>query len=453
MLRFPPGPSSLDAFRGMLPARGMSGFPAFFRTTAARYGTIASSRVGRNRFFYVNEPAAVEEVLVTAGRSYVKGRGTQRLERLLGKGLLTSNGAFHLRQRRLVQPAFHRERIAGYAAVMVARAERFADGVAAGETIDAVAAMSRLTLGIAAETLFGADVDDQAGTIGRALHAAMESFPISLTPIGELLDHLPWVPVVRRFLAARAELDAIVYALIEARRNDPAAAGRTDVLGMLLAAGDGPGGMDVEQIRDETMTIFLAGHETTAMALTWTLWLLSQHPDAEARLQAELAAVLDGRAPTMDDVPALRYTRDVIAESMRLYPPAWVVGRRAVEDAPLGEWTVPKGSIVIMSQWITQRDPRFWPQAVAFRPERWANGETDELPKFAYFPFGGGTRICIGEAFAWTELVLVLATIARRWRFTAAPGMTLTGQPSVTLRPATTVPLTPLSPTPLSLRA
>ena len=443
MPRFPPGPSSLDAFRGMLPARGMSGFPAFFRTTAARYGTIASSRVGRNRFFYVNEPAAVEEVLVTAGRSYVKGRGTQRLERLLGKGLLTSNGAFHLRQRRLVQPAFHRERIGGYAAVMVARAERFADGVAAGETIDAVAAMSRLTLGIAAETLFGADVDDQAGTIGRALHAAMESFPISLTPIGELLDHLPWVPVVRRFLAARAELDAIVYALIEARRNDPAAAGRTDVLGMLLAAGDGPDGMDVEQIRDETMTIFLAGHETTAMALTWTLWLLSQHPDVEARLQAELAAVLDGRAPTMDDLPALRYTRDVIAESMRLYPPAWVVGRRAVEDAPLGEWTVPKGSIVIMSQWITQRDPRFWPQADAFRPERWANGETDGLPKFAYFPFGGGTRICIGEAFAWTELVLVLATIARRWRFTAAPGMTLTGQPSVTLRPAAPVPLVP----------
>jgi cytochrome P450 len=420
----------------------MAGFPIFFRTTAERYGPIASSRVGLRRFYYVNEPAAIEELLVTAGRSYVKGRGTQRLERLLGRGLLTSNGALHLRQRRLVQPAFHRERIAGYAATMVARAERFAANVVPDETIEMDAAMARLTLGIAAETLFGAHIDDEADTIGRALDVAMESFPISLSPIGELLDHLPWVPVVRRFLGARAELDAIVYRLIAARRNDPGAGSRADVLEMLLAAGDGPDGMDVRQIRDETMTIFLAGHETTAMALTWTWWLLSQHPKVEAKLRAELAAVLDGRAPTMDDVPALRLTRDVIAESMRLYPPAWVVGRRAIEDAPLGPWTVPKGSIVIASQWITHHDPRFWREPEAFRPERWSNGETDGLPKFAYFPFGGGTRVCIGEAFAWTELVLVLATIARRWRFEAAPGLTaLPFQPSVTLRPATAVPL------------
>jgi cytochrome P450 len=454
MSRFPAGPGSLEAFRGMLPARGMAGFPVFLGKTAARYGPIASSRLARNRFYFVSEPAAVEDVLVTFGRSYVKGRGTQRLERLLGKGLLTSNGALHLRQRRLVQPAFHRERIAGYAAAMVARAERFADGMVPGETIDAVAAMSRLTLGIAAETLFGAEIDDQADTIGRALHVAMESFPISLTPIGELLDHLPWVPVVRRFLEARAELDAIVYRLIDARRREPGAAARPDVLGMLLAAGDGPEGMDVEQIRDETMTIFLAGHETTAMALTWTWWLLSQHPEIEARLGADLEAVLGGRTPTIDDVPALRYTRDVIAESMRLYPPAWAVGRRAIEDAPLGKWTVPKGSIVIMSQWVTHRDPRFWAEPEAFRPERWSNGETDGQPKFAYFPFGGGTRLCIGEAFAWTELVLVLATIARRLRFTAAPGLTyVTAQPSVTLRPATTVPLVAHVSAPLSPRA
>jgi cytochrome P450 len=422
----------------------MTGFPTFFRKTAARFGPIASSLVGRNRFYYVSEPAAIEDVLVTAGRSYIKGRGTQRLERLLGKGLLTSNGALHMRQRRLVQPAFHRERITGYAATMVRRAEAFADGLAPGETLEIDAAMSRLTLGIAAETLFGAEVDDQADTIGRALDTAMESFPISLTPIGELLDHLPWVPVVKRFLGARAELDAIVYRLIETRRADPAAAGRPDVLGMLLAAGDGPDGMDVEQIRDETMTIFLAGHETTAMALTWTWWLLAQHPAVEAQLQAELAAVLGGRAPTMDDVPALRLTRDVLAESMRLYPPAWVVGRRAIEDAPLGPWTVPKGSIVIMSQWITHRDPRFWREPDAFRPERWSNGETDALPKFAYFPFGGGNRVCIGEAFAWTELILVLAAIARRWRFAATAGLAaITGQPSVTLRPSAAVPLVP----------
>jgi cytochrome P450 len=202
--------------------------------------------------------------------------------------------------------------------------------------------------------------------------------------------------------------------------------------------------MDVRQIRDETMTIFLAGHETTAMALTWTWWLLSQHPAIEARMRAELETVLGGRAPAMDDLPALAFTRDVIAESMRLYPPAWILGRRALEDVPLGPWIVPKGSIVLMSQSYTHRDPHFWREPDAFRPERWTNGETAGLPKFAYFPFGGGTRICIGEAFAWTELVLVLATIARRWRFEPTPGQPdLTSQPSVTLRPAAAVPLIP----------
>jgi cytochrome P450 len=442
MPRFPAGPGPIDAFRGMLPARGMTGFPAFLQKTTARYGPIASSTPGRKRFFYVSEPAAVEEVLVTVARSYIKGRGTQRLERLLGKGLLTSNGPLHLRQRRLVQPAFHRERIAGYAATMVRRAEAFADALVPGETLEIDDAMSRLTLGIAAETLFGAEVDDQADTIGRALDMAMESFPISVTPIGELLDHMPWMPIVARFLRARAELDAIVYRIIDARRAEPAGTERPDVLGMLLAAGDGPDGMSIEQIRDETMTIFLAGHETTAMALTWTWWLLAQHPEIEARLQAELAAVLGGRPPTMDDVPALRFTRDVIAESMRLYPPAWLVGRRAIEDAPLGPWTVPKGAIVLMSQWITHRDPRFWREPDAFRPQRWSSGELEGQPKFAYFPFGGGNRVCIGEAFAWTELILVLATIARKRRFAATPGSAgLVSQPLVTLRPAAAVPL------------
>jgi len=440
MTRFPPGPGPIEAFRGMLPAHGMSGFPVFFRRVAERYGPIASARVGLQRFYYVSAPAAIEELLVTNGRAFVKGRGTQRLERLLGKGLLTSNGAFHLHQRRLVQPAFHRERIAGYAAAMVAHADRFAAGLEAGATVEMDGAMSRLTLGITAETLFGADVDDDADTIGRAMHEAMVSFPISLTPIGELLDHLPMVPIVRRFRAARSELDGVIYRLIAERRAQPSE--RPDVLGMLLASGDGPDGMDVEQIRDEAMTIFLAGYETTARALTWTWWLLAQHPEHAARLADELGAVLDGRPPTVDDVPQLRYTHDLIAESMRLYPPAWVVGRRAAETSSLGEWTVPKGSIVLASQWITHHDPRFWREPEAFRPERWSTGETAGQPKFAYFPFGGGNRLCIGEGFAWTELVLVLATIARRWHFAPTPGTAaLFPQPSVTLRPAGPVPL------------
>jgi len=451
MTRFPPGPGRLAATRGMLPGRNMAGIPGFLRATVARYGPIVSMPVGRQRFYVVNEPAAIEDLLVNHGRSFVKGRGTQRLERLLGRGLLTSNGAFHLRQRRLVQPAFHRERIAGYAAAMVARAERFADGVRAERTLEMHQAMLHLTLGIAGETLFGADVDREADAIGSALDEAMRSFPAAVSPIGELLDHFPFLPIVRRFRAARATLDAIVYRLIDERRRAPAPSARGDVLEMLLAAGDGPDGMDAEQIRDEAMTIFLAGHETTANALTWTWWLLARHPAVAEALGAELRSVLGERAPTFDDVPALRFTRDVVAEAMRLYPPAWIVGRRAIEAAPLGEWTVPAGAVVLASQLVTHHDPRFWREPEAFRPERWSNGETDALPKFAYFPFGGGTRVCIGESFAWTEAVLVLATIARRWRFAAAPDLDELGyQPRVTLRPATAVPLVPRAVAPLA---
>jgi cytochrome P450 len=426
----------------MLPGREMQGFPRFFRAATERYGPIVSSKVGRTRFFYVNDPAAIEDMLVTHGRSYMKGRGTQRLERLLGTGLLTSNGAVHLKQRRLVQPAFHRDRIAGYDATMVARAEAFAAGLRPGTTLEMDAAMARLTLGIAAETLFGANVDNQADRIGCALDMAMESFPISLSPIGELLDHLPMLPIVRRFLAARAELDAIVYGIIEERMRTPDPEQRRDVLGTLLEAGDGPEGMDVQQIRDETMTIVLAGHETTANALTWTWWLLDRHPAIAERVRAEIAEVLGERTATIDDVPALAFTRDVIAESMRLYPPAWVVGRRAIEPVPLGPWTVPRNGVVLACQLVTHRDPRFWREPEAFRPERWSNGETDALPKFAYFPFGGGNRVCIGESFAWTEAILVLAAIARTRRFRPAPGLRTVGtQPFVTLRPAGAVPL------------
>ncbi len=426
-----------------MPGPDMSRIPAFFRFTAATYGPISSFRVGPRRFYNLNDPELIEELLVAKSASFVKSRGVQRLGRLLGNGLLTSNGAFHLRQRRLVQPAFHRERIAAYASAMVARADRFAATVEPGATLAIDAAMYRLTLGIAAETLFGADVDAEAGVIGTALDEAMAGFPAALSPIGELLDYLPMVPVVRRFRAARAQLDAIVYRLIDEKRA-ALAAGRPgdDVLSMLLAAREGDETMTVAQIRDEAMTIFLAGHETTANALAWTWWLLATHPAVAAALDAELARVLDGRLPTVADLPQLAFARDVVAESMRLYPPAWTVGRTAREATTIGDWTLARGSIAIASQLVVHRNPRFWREPDAFRPERWSNGETAGLPKFAYFPFGGGNRVCIGESFAWTEAVLVLATIARRWRFTPAPGVTaIETAPLVTLRPKTAIPL------------
>jgi cytochrome P450 len=444
MASFPPGPGPLAALRGMIPRGDMNRIPAFLRATSERYGPVSSFPVAGRRFYFVNDPAAIEDLLVGNPRSFVKGRGTQRLERLLGQGLLTSNGAHHLRQRRLVQPAFHRERIAGYAATMVARAEGFADGLATGGELELGAAMSRLTLGIAAETLFGADVDREADTIGAALDEAMRSFPLAISPLGELLDHLPMVPVVRRFRAARGSLDSIVYRMIYLRRRERRREGETegprDVLGMLLDAADAEGGMPIEQIRDEALTLLLAGHETTANALTWTWLLLAQHPAAEERLHTELDRVLAGRPPAIGDLPALPFARDVMAEAMRLYPPAWIVGRRAVEPARLGPWTVPKDGVVLASQLVTHRDPRFWHDPEAFRPERWSNGETAALPKFAYFPFGGGNRLCVGETFAWTETVLVLAALARRLRFRAAPDLgPVPAQPLVTLRPGALV--------------
>ncbi len=421
----------------------MSRIPAFLAATAARYGPLSSWWVGGRRFYLVNDPALIEELLVARGASFVKSRGVQRLERLLGRGLLTSNGAFHLRQRRLVQPAFHRDRIARYASVMVARADRFSAEVEPGATLAIDRAMYRLTLGIVAETLFGADVDAETETIGAALDDAMAGFPAAISPFGELLDHLPMVPVVRRFRAARATLDRIVYGLIDERRaaRDDRGPG-ADVLSMLLAAHEGDERMTVEQIRDEAMTMFLAGHETTANALAWTWWLLARTPAIAASLDAELETLLGGRLPTMDDVPRLSRTRDIVAEAMRLYPPAWVIGRLCVAQTTLGDWTIPQGAIILASQLLMHRDPRYWRDPEAFRPERWSNGETTELPKFAYFPFGGGNRVCIGESFAWTELVLVVATIARRWHFMPAPGLTAVPiEPIVTLRPKTAIPL------------
>jgi cytochrome P450 len=440
MARFPPGPPGLVALRRMFGGGNVGRAPAFFRDVAARYGPIASWRMGPPRFYLVSEPALIEELLVARGRSFVKGRGTQRLERLLGRGLLTSNGALHLSQRRLVQPAFHRERIAGYAATMVEHAERFADALPLDRPVAIERAMHRLTLAIAAETLFGTQLEADAGTIGRALDAAMTSFPLAVLPFGELLDLLPMLPVTRRFQAARAQLDAIVYRIIAERRAGPATSSH-DLLSLLLAAGEDGVAMDDRQVRDEALTLLLAGHETTANALTWCWWLLARHPEVQARVHAELDAVLAGRRPTFDDLPALKRTHDVVAEALRLYPPAWVVGRRAIEPVELGGWRLARGSLVVTSQYAVQRDPRWWTAPEAFRPERWSNGETAALPKFAYFPFGGGTRLCIGEGFAWAEAILVLAAVARRFRFEPAderePGLAV----SVTLRPAGSIPL------------
>jgi cytochrome P450 len=432
--RFPAGPSPFVAARSLATSGTMARLPGFLARVAAEHGPIASWRMPRARFWFLDDPAAIEQLLIANGYDVIKGRGLRRMRRLLGHGLLTSDEPLHLRQRRLVQPAFHRERVAGYAATMIEAAREAAERLEDGEVVAVDALMNRLALRIAAATLFSADVDDDADAIGRAVTASMALFPQSLSPWGELLDLMPWHPATRRFRAARGALDAVIYRMIEERRRD--ARDRGDLLSILLSVRDEDGNpMPTELVRDEALTLLLAGHETTANALAWAWDALARHPDAEARLHAELDEVLGDRDPEPADYPRLPFTRDVVAEAMRLRPPAWILGRRVIRPIRLGEWNVPAGSVALVSQLVTHRNPRFWREPDAFRPERWSNSETAALPRFAYFPFGGGNRICIGESFAWTEAVLVLATLARRVRFVGIDPEPVPLDPVVTLRP------------------
>ena len=404
----------------------------------AGYGDVSHFRVGRQLVYLANHPDLVRDVLVTHGRRFAKGRGLERARVLLGNGLLTSEGEFHLRQRRLVQPAFHRARLDGYAAVMADVAARHAARLRDGETVDVARAMTALTLAIVGRTLFDADVEGEAPEIGEVLGAALEHFNLLLLPFSELLEYLP-IPATIRFRRVRRRLDAPIYRIIAERRAS--GEDRGDLLSMLLAARDDDGSaMDDLQLRDEAMTLFLAGHETTANLLAWTWWLLARHPDVEARLHAEVDAL--GRAPTLADVERLPYARQVVAESMRLYPPAYVLGRRALEPYRLGDWDIPARAIVLASQWLLHRDPRFWPDPTRFDPERWRAGAAEARPRFAYFPFGAGTRVCVGEHFAWTEAILVLATLAQQVRFTRPAGAPdAAPRAIVTLRPRAGLPM------------
>ena len=405
----------------------------FFTTLARTYGDVTSYRMAGEQLFLINEPRLIRDVLVTHNRNFTKSRGLERSKRLLGQGLLTSEGAMHLRQRRLMQPAFHRDRVAGYGDLMVGYADRMRRAWADGATLDISREMNRLTLSIVGKTLFDVDVEEQAATVGEALTAVMESFWMTLLPFADVLERLP-VPKLRRARMARARLDAIIYRMIADRRSS--GGDRGDLLSMLLAAqdeDDGRGMTDL-QVRDEAMTIFLAGHETTANALTWTWFLLSGAPDIEARLHDEVARALQGRLPSVADLPSLPFVERVVTESMRLYPPAWIIGRRAIDEYRVGEYVAPPRSILVMSPYIMQRDERFYTDPERFDPDRWTPEFRAALPKFAYFPFGGGPRQCIGESFAWMELILLVATMTQQCRLRLVPGHPVVPQPLITLR-------------------
>jgi len=425
----PPGPKNSPIVGNLYAFRKS---PLDFLSKMAReYGDLVYFKVARQHMYLVNHPDYAREVLVNNQSNFIKSRALQRAKVLLGEGLLTSEGQQHLRQRRLVQPAFHRERLAVYAAAMSAGAVRWRERWRAGSTLDISTEMPHLTLSIVAKTLFSADVESEASEIGAAMTTVLEMFRLLLMPFAEYLEKLP-LPHVRRFEKARARLDATIYGLIRERRTSGVDTG--DLLSMLLFAQDEESGMTDEQVRDEALTLFLAGHETTANALTWTWYLLSQHPEIERRFHDEIDAVLGNRAPEFADVPQLRSAEMILAEALRLYPPAWAIGRKAKGAFELGGVEIPAESICILCPYLVHRDPRWFPEPEKFDPERWTPQARDARPKFSYFPFGGGARVCIGERFAWMEGVIVMAAIAQKWRLRLQPGQRGEPLPLITLR-------------------
>ena len=415
-----------------------------FEYLAATFGRVSCYRIGPSQVVVMNDPELIREVLITQPQNFIKERTQRRMKILLGEGLITSDGEIHKRQRRIAAPAFHRQRIQAYATLMVERAAAMRDSWKAGVEVDASAEMMRLALQIVARTLFDSDVTKDVQRINNEVNAIMRlyNFLIAL-PRAEALLHLP-IPGLMRFKRARQRLDKVVYRMIEDRRRSGMDGG--DLLSMLLASRDDEddhSGMTNEQLRDEVLTIFLAGYETVANALAWTWLLLGQNPDAEAKLHAEIDLVLGGRLPTLEDLPQLRYAEMVLAESMRLYPPAWAMGRQATCDVEIGPYKLPEGTYIFFSQYIIQRNADFFPEPLHFDPERFTPERKAGRPRFAYFPFGGGNRQCIGESFAWMEAILSLVTLAQRWRLKLVPGQMVDVQPKITLRPKYAIRVVP----------
>lgn len=470
------------------------------------YGDISHFKLGKQHIYLVNDPQCIEDILIKDYKNFIKSKGLQMSKRLLGEGLLTSEGEYHDRQRRLIQPSFHPNRIKTYGDVMISYADRLSNRWKDGDTIDIHKEMMHITSSIISKTVLGSDVADlESDKVNNALLTSMQYLNRLQMPFGDLIEKIPILPINKGFKAAKKELDSIVYNMIREHKaeeerteqqgsSEPkqiqqqvqqhqqqqdsktAAVSHNDLLYTLIQAQDseeGIGRMSETQLRDEVMTIFLAGHETTANALTWTFYLLSQYPVIEQQLFEELSTVLNNndnsnsnteartginaskngegssisstdnfttnhgslRLPTIDDMPRLEYTEKVFRESMRIYPPAWTIGRQVIKDYTLGKYTIPSGSIVLMSQYLMHHNPKFYPNPELFYPDRWTRKFKSGLPRFAYFPFGVGIRGCVGEPFAWIEGILLLATICSRWKMHHDPQHKVEMRPLITLRP------------------
>ena len=462
--KYPPGPNY--KMPGKLIRQFIHDPIKTLSTISQKYGDISYFKLGLKQHVYLlNNPDYIEKVLIYDHRNFKKGKRLQVAKNILGEGLVTSEGDFHNRQRRLIQPIFHPKRITTYANIMTDYAIRFRDSWKDGDTIDISQEMMELTLGIISKAVLNYDVESEARQVDKALTTTRNYSKRLQNPIGHVLDKIPILPAPRGSRKAKKELDSLVFGLISDRRRrhqqeESGDKSFDDLLSRLLQAQDSNsaspassndtqsssnGKMSDEQVRDEVMTIFIAGHETTANALTWTFYLLSQYPEVEKKLHDEIDSVLGAinnrndhvvsKIPTPDDIPKLQYTEKVFRESMRLYPPVWTMGRYVENDYHVGEYTIPAGSSILMSQYVMHRDPRYYEEPEQFNPDRWTTKFKTDLPRFSYFPFGGGIRGCIGEPFAWMEGILIIAIIAQKWTMRLVPGQRIKLDPAITLRP------------------
>jgi cytochrome P450 len=408
-----------------------------FQHLAEEYGDIVHYKIGWHHIVFLNHPDYIREILVVQNDNFIKERTVKRTKMLLGEGMITAEGAQHRTQRQVAQPAFHRQRIPEYANTMVQEAVRVRDRWRGGEQRDIAIDMMHLTLKVVAQTLFATDLaresNDEVNELADAINRIMGLYNfLVMLPAAEWLVHVR-PPGLAAFVRARKRIDAVVHRMIAAHRQRGPHGG--SLLDMMLAASPDQSPDSEQSLRDQVITIFLAGYETVANALSWTWYLLSQNPECERRFHQEIDRELQGRLPSFDDVPRLRYVEMVLAESMRLYPPAWAMGRYARANFQLGDFSLPAKTTVLMSQYITHRDARFFPEPLRFDPERFTPEAKSRRTKLTYFPFGAGVRQCIGESFACMEGVLLLATIAQKWKLSLVPGHCVEPEPLITLRP------------------
>ncbi|MFO0661097.1 MAG: cytochrome P450 [Polyangiaceae bacterium] len=428
MKQAPPSPTKLP-WVGHLPFYVRD--PMRFLQKALReHGDVVQLQLGGIHSWLLGNPADIETVLVTQNKCFEKDNFAKDLQRILGQGLITSEGEFWRRQRRLAQPAFHREKIASFATTMVDAAEREAARWWPGQVRDVHVDMMRVTLDIVARTLFNTDVAEAADEIGHIVESVMNRYADWRYAALPVLDRIP-TKSNREFDQGLKRLDELIYEIIDKTDENG-----SSFVSMLRAARDEDGSqMSPKQLRDEVVTLILAGHETTALALSWTWLALSRQPVLMQRLHAELNEVLGGRSPTLDDLPRLKLTSNIIHESLRMYPPAWSTGRLAIAPCDLGGYQLQPGQQVWVPIWAVHRDPRWYSHPEVFDPDRWNNDLLKKLPKFAYMPFGGGPRLCIGQGFAMIEAVLLLATFAQRFKVEVLPDHPIDYIASVTMRP------------------